>query len=146
MTNDTTMASKEIQELFERYEQHAQKFEYRKIARLYGKKLVGAGPAGVSFHNNHLIARLRYGKAMKEYYNKAGLSSIVINSISEEEISNRYCLVKVTWTATFLATREQRFVFHITYIVHKTRSKPEIVMYIAHEDEAKILQGYGIVP
>ncbi len=136
------MASKEIQELFERYEEHAQKLEYRKIARLYGRKLVSAGPSGVSFHSNHLLARWRYGKAMKDYYTKAGLSSISLNSIAEEEVSNRYSLVKATWTATFIATHEQRFTFHITYIVHKINKRLEIVMYIAHEDEAKILQGW----
>jgi len=134
-----------IAELFARYEILSQRSEYRSIARLYCSKLIVADPNGVSVHSNNLITRWQFEKRMKEFYESAGMTSIRIRGLSETRISERYSLVNVSWEATFKKTQSQQFEFHVSYIVRKRKSKAHIVMLIAHEDEKKVLQGYGII-
>lgn len=135
----------EVADLFARYEILSQHSEYRAIARLYSNKLIAADPNGVSVHSNNFITRWQFEKKMKEYYETAGLASIRMLRLSESKISENYSLVKVSWEATFKKTQSQLFEFHISYVVRKHKNKAEIVMFIAHEDEQKVLQGYGII-
>ena len=65
--------------------------------------------------------------------------------LHENKISEQYSLVNISWSATFSKTHSQPFEFHISYLVRKRRHKAEIIMFIAHEDEKKVLQGYGIL-
>ncbi len=135
----------EVNDLFTRYENMSQQFDYRAIARLYGNKLLAADPNGISVRSNNLLTRWQFEKAMKGFYEAAGLTSIRILRLNESKISEQYSLVKVSWEATFRKTRFQPFEFHVSYIVRKRKNRAEIVMFIAHEDEKKILQGYGIL-
>jgi len=136
----------EVDNLFSRYELLSQQFDYRAIAKLYGNKLIAAGPNGITVHNNNLITRWQFEKAMRAFYQKAGLTSIRIVRTNEDKISQQYSFVHATWIATFGKTDSQSFEFHVTYIIRKRKNKAEIVMFIAHEDEKKVLQGYGILP
>jgi len=136
----------EVESLFSRYELLSRQFDYRSIAKLYGSKLIAAGPHGVTVPNNNLITRWQFEKAMRAFYQQAGLTSIRITQLQESKISGQYSLVTVSWIATFSKTDSQSFEFHISYLVRKRKGKAEIVMFIAHEDEKKILQGYGILP
>lgn len=137
--------SPEVEMLFSRYELLSSQFDYRAIAKLYGNKLIAAGPQGVTFHSNNFVTRWQFDKAMRDYYQKAGLTSMHILRLQENKISEQYSFVSVSWAATFSKTNSQPFEFHITYLVRKRKNKAEIVMFIAHEDEKKILQGYGII-
>ena len=136
----------EVESLFSRYELLSQQFDYREIAKLYGSKLIAAGPNGITIHNNNLITRWQFENAMRAFYQKAGLTSIRIVRMNEDKISQQYSFVNATWIATFGKTDSQSFEFHVTYVVRKRKARAEIVMFIAHEDEKKVLQGYGILP
>lgn len=136
----------EVENLFSKYETLSQQSDYGAIAKLYGGKLIAAGPKGITFHSNNFITRWQFDKTMREFYRKAGLSTIRIVRLHETRISDQYSLVDVTWIATFNKTESQQIEFHISYIVRKRRNKVDIVMFIAREDESKILQGYGILP
>lgn len=137
--------TKVILDLFARYEQYAQQFNFRAVVRLYGKKLVAAGPQGIAFHSNNLFTRWQYSKAMQAHWIRAGLTSIRIISMRELPVSDQFSMVTVTWSATFRKTHEQPLEFHISYLVRKTKRGAEIVLFIAHENENKILEGYGII-
>jgi len=136
----------EVENLFSRYELLSQQFDYRAIAKLYGSKLIAASPDGITIHNNNLITRWQFEKAMRTFYQQAGLTTIRITRLNESKISGQYSLVSVSWISTFSKTDSQPFEFHVSYLVRKRKSKAEIVMVIAHEDEKKVLQGYGILP
>lgn len=135
----------EVETLFSKYEKFGQQFDYRSIAKLYGNKVVAAGPRGVTIHSNNLITRWIFAKGMREFYEKAELTSMRIVHLEENRISNQYSCVNVDWAAAFHKSSTQALEFHMTYIVRKLRNKAEIVMYIAHEDEKKVLEGYGII-
>jgi len=136
----------EVENLFSRYELLSQQFDYRAIAKLYGSKLIAAAPGGITIHSNNLITRWQFEKAMRAFYQQAGLTTIRITHLQESKISEQYSLVSVSWIATFSKTDSQLFEFHVSYLVRKRKNKAEIVMFIAHEDEKKVLQGYGILP
>jgi hypothetical protein len=136
----------EVENLFSQYELLSQQFNYGAIAKLYGNKLIAAGPRGFTIHSNNFITRWQFEKAMRAFYQKAGLTSIRIVRLNENKISEQYSQVSVGWIATFSRTGSQQFEFHVTYLVRKRKNKAEIVMFIAHEDEEKVLQGYGILP
>jgi hypothetical protein len=134
-----------IHTLFSKYEHCSQLFDFKGIARLFASKLIVAGPAGIVFHNNNFITRWRLDKSMKTLYGEAGLSSLYMQSISEEVISDQYSLVRVSWAVKFSKTLDQSLVFNISYIVRKKKRNAEIILFIAHEDEKKILEGYGLI-
>lgn len=135
----------EVEALFTRYEQYARNSDYKGICRLYGRKLIAAGPNDLAVHNNNFITRWQFDKSLRAFYGEAGLDSMQIQHIAEEIISDQYSLVKVTWVATFKKTREQPFIFNVSYLVRKKRHRAEIIVLISHEDEKKILEGYGLI-
>lgn len=135
----------EVDALFRKYEQYSQASDYKGIARLFGGKLIAAGPEGIAFHSNNFISRWQFDKAMKQFYGEAGLASTQILQINEDIVTDQYSLVKVKWASTFKKTLDQQLVFHISYLVRKKRRGVEIVLFIAHEDEKKILEGYGLI-
>lgn len=135
----------EVQTLFLKYEKFGLQFDYRSIAKLYGHKVVAADPNGITIHRNNIITQWSFAKGMRTFYEKADLASMRIVRLEENKISNEYSFVNVDWAATFLKTNSLPLEFHITYVVRKRRNKAQIVMYIAHEDAKKILEGYGII-
>ncbi|HZY79623.1 MAG TPA: hypothetical protein VFE50_08880 [Cyclobacteriaceae bacterium] len=135
----------EVETLFSHYELLQQQLDYRSIAKLYGNKIIAAGPYGIEFHSNNFVTRWQFEKSMRAFYHQAGLTSMRILRLHENKISEQYSLVNISWSATFSKTHSQPFEFHISYLVRKRRHKAEIIMFIAHEDEKKVLQGYGIL-
>jgi hypothetical protein len=135
----------EVEALFRQYEEYGQSSNYKAIARLYGNRLIAAGPKGIEFHRNNFITRWQFDKAMTSFYGKAGLTNMRIGHIAEDIISDQYSLVKVNWEATFSKSPAQPLAFTISYLLRKKRRRTEIIMLIAHEDEKKILEGYGII-
>lgn len=135
----------EVEHLFKKYEEGSQEFNYRDVLRLFANRIVIAGPGDLVFINNNVFTRWRSAKGFANFYRKAGLKTIVILGLIEDKVSDQFSLVKVTWGATFSKPGSPSFEFHVTYLVRKKNRKAEIVMIIAHEDERKILEGYGII-
>lgn len=136
----------EVEQLFTQYERYVQAGDYRRLARLYASNVVAAGPSGMAMRSNNIVTRWFFHKGMKSFYDKAGMTSMRVVRLSEDIISDVYSMVHVTWTAQFRKTADQQLEFHISYLVMKlSRKNPRISMFIAHEDETKILEGYGIL-
>jgi hypothetical protein len=135
----------EVESLFDQYEKYSQSSDYKGIARLYGSKLIAAGPKDIKVHSNNFITRWQFDKAMTSFYGDAGLANMRIGHITEDMISDQYSLVRVSWEATFSKSPAHPLVFNISYLVRKKRRRAEIILLIAHEDEKKILEGYGII-
>lgn len=135
----------EVETLFTQYEKYSQALDFKSIGRLYGSKLIAAGPNDVVFRSNNFITRWQFDKSMRAFYGEAGLASMHIEHIAENTISDQYSLVKVSWVATFRKNHEQPMIFNISYLVRKKRRRVEIIAMIAHEDERKILEGYGLI-
>ena len=66
-------------------------------------------------------------------------------SISEIPISHEYSMVPVHWGVKFKKTGDKWVEFDITYIVHNPAEKPEIIMFITHEDEQKAMKELGLI-
>jgi hypothetical protein len=135
----------EVEALFTKYERYAQRWDFKSVMKLYGGKLAGASPQGVAFWLNNLFTRWRFDRGMKAFYEQAGLTSMRILRMQEQKISESYSMVMVTWNATFKKTIEQSLEFHISYLVRKKKGGVEIVLFVAHEDEGKVLKGYDII-
>jgi hypothetical protein len=135
----------DIDNLFSLYESFCQRFDFKSVAKLFSNKLMMADPNGIAFRTNNFITRWQFEKSMRNFSIEAGLTSMQILRLTEDKISEQYSLVKVSWAATFKKTDSQPIEFHISYIVRKRKHRPEIVMFIVHEDEKKVLQGYGIL-
>lgn len=140
-----TRTTPEVEMLFSRYELLSSQFDYRAVAKLFGTKLIAAGPHGIKVRSNNFVTRWQFEKDMRGFYQQAGLTSTRVLHLQENKISEQYSFVTVTWAVTFSKTHSQPLEFHVTYLVRKRKHKAEIVMLIAHEDEKKVLQGYGII-
>lgn len=143
---DGSRASRAVVELFVKYEAYSQKGDYRKLAKLYGSEMMIAGPSGIEFHHNNIFTRWQYNRSMKSFYGNTGLTSIKLEGLSEEVISNSYSMVSVDWSAVFNKGTVREFEFTVSYLIRfKKRGGTEIVAAIAHQDEKKILEGYGLI-
>jgi hypothetical protein len=54
-------------------------------------------------------------------------------------------MVKVHWGVTFLKTGDRMIEFDVSYLVQKTGPEPEILLFIAHQDEEEAMRKLGIV-
>lgn len=136
----------EVEGLFSQYEKLFQQSDYRSIAKLYGNKIIAADPNRIEFYRNNMITRWQFEKSMRSFYSQAGLTSMKILRLHEYKINEQYSLARISWVATFRKTHSQPLEFHVTYLVRKRKNRAEIVLFIAHEDEKKVLQGYGLIP
>jgi hypothetical protein len=134
-----------IIKLFEKYETYFRALNFKDQARLYGRHVIAAGPAGVAYHRNNLLNRFVFNLGMRSFYKKAGMTSVTIMNLEELHISKDYSMVKVHWGARFEKTGKRLIEFDISYLVRKTAVQPEIILFISHEDEQELFKNYGII-
>lgn len=131
-----------ISGFFSKYEELVNKRSFSEQAKMLGKQVIAAGPKGELYHKNNFVTRLFFSRAMKSYYNKIGLTSMIIKGINYNRVSNEYGIARVTWQAS-LRKVEQPVAFDISYVVRA--DEPRIVMYVAHDDEETLLKELGVL-
>jgi ketosteroid isomerase-like protein len=137
------MASSEsVKQLFAQYEKAFSALDFKKIGEFFADTFVSAGPNGVIA--NSKAEYLKLSQKASEFYRSVGQQSAKILSLSESEISNEYSMVKVHWGVTFQKTGNRLIEFDVSYLIQKTVDPPKIILFIAHQDEAKAMKELGL--
>ncbi len=139
----TVVEDDPVLKMFSEYEKAFAALDIGKNAALFADTFISAGPRGVIAQNRQEFIRLA-GRAA-EFYRGIGQSSARILSLQETIISREYSLFCVHWGVTFRKTGDLVIEFDVSYLV-QTRPEPEILLFVAHEDEEKAMEDLGIVP
>jgi hypothetical protein len=99
-------------------------------------------------YRNHPRSKAEFQKEARvasEFYRSIGQTSAKILSLDEIPISEQYSLVSVHWSVTFRKTGDKPIEFNVSYVAQKTGPEPRIVLFIAHQDEQKAMEGLGLI-
>jgi ketosteroid isomerase-like protein len=118
-------------------------FEPDKIAEFYGDFAVASTPSFVGCLKGEKEIMDAF-ENIAEYQKKTGLISMKPDHIEAVELDVLHVLAKVRWTALFDKTRDQPVNFDVTYLLRREKDRPRILLYIAHQDEAKMREELGI--
>jgi len=132
-----------IKKLFEDYEKAFNKLEVEKQVPLFAEHFISAGPKGSIAQGREDF--LEKSKKAAGFYHKVGQTGAKILSMKETQISNEYVLVTVHWACTFEKTGNKPIEFDVTYLIQDTEEKPQIILFIAHEDEEKAMKELGLL-
>ena len=134
-------SSKSVKQLFVQYEKAFSALDFEKIGGFFADTFISAGPNGVIANNK--AEYLKLSQKASEFYRSIGQQSAKILSLSESEISNEYSMVNVHWGVTFQKTVSRLIEFDVSYLIQKTEP-PKIILFIAHQDEAKAMKELGL--
>lgn len=131
-----------IREMFSEYEKAFAALDVGANARFFADSFISAGPRGAIAQSKAEFFKLADQAAA--FYRRVGQTSARILSADESPISNEYSMVRVHWGVTFEKTGGRLIKFDVTYFVSKAGPRPEIIMFIAHQDEQKAMQDLGL--
>jgi hypothetical protein len=132
------MNKKALDRLFSDYEKAFDALNIRKSASYFSKNFLSAGPRGViAKSKKDLLKKAREAAA---FYRRAGQTSARILHKSIIPMCQEYAWVRVHWGMTFKATGNALIKFDVSYIINYTGRKPEIILFIAHQDEEKAMK------
>lgn len=131
-----------IEALFKDYGKAFSAMEMRRIAGLYGKDFVAAGPKGVISQSREEF--LNNADKAAEFYRSVGQESAEIVSAKESWFSENYVMVTIHWAAKF-KTLARPVEFDVSYLVQLTDDEPKIILFISHEDEQEVMKKLGVL-
>jgi hypothetical protein len=136
-----------IKDFFAAYERGVNNFDPDLISSQFMEVFMGADPNGVFCHRNDQSLRDAVTQR-RAVYMQMGFKSGELLGISSTELDARYTLAKVHWRMVFEKERgrTQAFRFFITYILFDGPEGLRIVLFIAHDDEEKVLREAGLLP
>lgn len=132
-----------IKWLFTEYEAAFKELNIAKSADFFADTFISAGPKGIIAQSKAEFLKLA-GQAA-DFYKKVGQTSAKIISADETEISDEYSMVTVHWGVTFKKTGNKLTEFDVSYFIHKMIPHPEIIMFIAHQDEQQAMRQLGLL-
>jgi uncharacterized protein YndB with AHSA1/START domain len=132
-----------LQRLFSGYEKAFSSLDTRRNAEYFSDIFISAGPRGAIAQSKAEFLRLADQAA--EFYRSVGQTSASILSMQETPVSDQYSMIKVHRGVTFLKTGDRMIEFDVSYLVQKTGPEPEILLFIAHQDEEEAMRKLGIV-
>jgi hypothetical protein len=132
-----------IKWLFTEYEAAFRELNIAKSAGFFSNTFISAGPKGAIAQSKAEFIRLAGQSA--DFYKKVGQTSAKIVTADEIPISEEYSMVNVHWGVTFKKTGNKLNEFDVSYIVHKMLPDPEIIMFIAHQDEKEAMHELGLL-
>lgn len=132
-----------VKKLLAQYEKAFSTLDVEKQVPLFAEHFISAGPGGSIALGRDEFARMA-SKAAK-FYKSVGQTSAKILSMDETAISSEYSMVKVHWGATFAKTGNRMIEFDVTYFIQNTGPDPKIIMFIAHQDEEKVMKELGLL-
>lgn len=129
---------------FEAYAKASNGADVHAIAESYAENFIAAGPKGsASFKNDDNF--LDWLQQVQAFNKQTGLESLKVAEVEEIPVSREYVMIKVTWNAVFQKLPGTPISFEISYIVQQTGDKPEIVMYISHNDQETVMKAKGLI-
>ena len=133
---------KRIEALFKDYGKAFSALEMRRIAGLYGKDFVAAGPKGVISQSREDF--LKNADKAAEFYKSVGQESAKVISAKETWFSENYVMVTIHWAVTFKSL-DKPVEFDVSYLVQLTDAEPKIILFISHEDEEEVMKRLGVL-
>lgn len=132
-----------IEKLFNEYAAAFDKLDFEKQAQYFSNAFIMAGPKGaVSCNKQEFLQNAQQAVA---FYKSVGQQGAKMMSITQTDISNEYALVKTHWVVRFEKTGDTPIEFDMSYIVHTALPQPEIILALAHEDEAEAMKKLGLI-
>jgi len=139
MTDRETM----IKNFFENYASVSMKSEPGLHANLYADDFIAAGPSGSAVYKND-AQFLEWLRRIYDFNKKTGMVSIQVISVRDNPISEQYSLASVEWGAEYEKTGDALIHFEITYLLQFFQNQIQILAYISHEDQEKVMKERGI--
>jgi uncharacterized protein YndB with AHSA1/START domain len=133
-----------VQRLFSGYERAFAALDTIKTAEFFSDIFISAGPRGAIAQSKAEFLKMAYQAA--EFYRRVGQTSAKILSMQEIPISDQYSMAHVRWSVTFQKTGDRGIEFDVSYLVQKTGPEPQILLFIAHQDEEAAMQELGVLP
>lgn len=132
-----------IEKLFNAYAVAFDKLDFENQAQYFANAFIMAGPKGaVSCNKQEFLQNAQQAVA---FYKSVGQKGAKMMSISQMDISKEYALVKTHWAVYFEKTGDTPIEFDMSYIVHTALPEPQIILALAHEDEAEAMKKLGLV-
>ncbi len=137
----------DIKQFFARYEESANTFDPDLITSLFSSSFLSAAPNGVACVHNDAEFR-RSIPERQEFFASIGFKSARILNIDETALDAHYTMAKVHWHMVFEKTagKPREFRFYITYFLFDAGSGAQVVFYISHDDERKVMREAGLLP
>lgn len=136
-----------IEQFFARYEQGANSFDPDIVTSKFSDCFMGADPNGVVCIQNDDAFRNAIPQR-QAFFQQIGFKSARVLGLSETPLDERYTMAKVHWHMVFEKQRGHPldFKFFITYFLFDPGTGPEVVFYISHDDEQKVMRDAGLIP
>ncbi len=132
-----------VRRMFENYEKAFAELDTEKSAGFFADTFISAGPRGAIAQSKAEFLTMAHQAA--DFYRSVGQTSAKILSLQELPISDLYSLVKVHWGVTFEKTGDRLIEFDVSYLVQKTGPEPQILLFIAHQDEEDAMRKLGVL-
>lgn len=136
------MNTVKLDELFADYEKAFNQLDIKKNAEFFSDSFISAGPKGIITQNKEEF--LSKAKQASEFYRSVGQTSARIISKTFTPLSNLYCIATIHWGVTFRKTGNKLIEFDVSYIIYEGKEKPEIILFISHEDEEEAMKKLGL--
>jgi Domain of unknown function (DUF4440) len=136
------MNTTRLEQFFAEYEKAFNRRDIKKSAELFADTFISAGPKGVIAQNKEEFLK-KAGQA-SEFYKSVGQTSAKIISEKFFPISDQYSMVAVHWGVTFQKTGNKLIEFDVSYIVSEIKNDPQIILFIAHQDEEEAMKKLGL--
>ena len=132
-----------IKNLFEEYEKAFNALDIAKSAQFFSDTFISAGPKGAIAQNKSEF--LKMADKAAGFYKSVGQTGAKILSMKETPISDEYSMVTVHWGVTFQKLGDKPVEFDVSYFLQNTSPKPQIIMFIAHQDEQEAMKELGLL-
>jgi hypothetical protein len=139
---ETARMDPRIERLFADYGKSFDALEMRRVAQLYAKDFVAAGPKGTISQSRDTF--LANADKAAEFYRSVGQESAEMRSARETWFGDKYAMVTIHWAVRF-KTILQPVEFDVSYLVQLTDEKPQIILFISHEDEEEAMRKLGLL-
>jgi Domain of unknown function (DUF4440) len=137
------MDTNKLEKFFAEYEKAFSEPDIKKNATQFADTFISAGPKGTIAQNKDEFLK-KAGQA-SEFYKRVGQTSAKIISKKFSPIGDQYTLATIHWGVTFKKTGSRMIEFDISYIVSETGDKPQIILFISHEDEEEAMKKLGLM-
>jgi hypothetical protein len=131
-----------LEKLFDGYGKSFSALDMRRVANLYSKDFVAAGPKGVISQSREQF--LANADKAAEFYRSVGQKSAEMKSAKENWFGDKYVMVTIHWAVTFESLPKPAE-FDVSYLVQLTDEEPKIILFISHEDEQETMQKLGLL-
>ena len=138
------MSREQLETLFKEYETAFNKLDLKTISGFYADAFISAGPRGMIAQSKKEFEKK--AEEAVDFYRSIGQKSARIISKRVMPICNEFSMVVIRWGVTFEKTGDKCIEFDVSYIVYEKALSPQIILFIAHQDEEEAMKKLGLKP